>query len=157
MYFECSSQNVERLDRDRFDFITNFHDHLQGEEGMIEQDFKNYFPQLTLCKFDKVLDISPPILMAGSQSSTRMLFGNTWADALHDHAQTPDLFLEKHAAPGYQQAAAEGFACDQVETVIKIRDKSLVLNFVRYIAKLETCSGIRFFGLAGKVLDRTLQ
>lgn len=157
MYFECSSQSVERLDRSQFDFITNFHDHLQGEEGVINQDFKNYFPQLTLCKFDTMLEVAPPIQMAGSQSSTRMLFGNTWADALHDHAKTPDLSLEKHAAPGYQQAAAEGFACDLVETVVKFGDKSQVLNFVRYIAKLETCSGIRFFGLAGKVLDRTLQ
>lgn len=157
MYFESVQQNVDFLDRSKFDFLTKFHDHVIGEGGLIDENFKLYLPQLTLCKYEDQPLFSPGILHSGSQSGTRQVFGEKWADNLPEHEGTPDLELERMAAPGYCRAAETGFSCDLVETVANLPDGRKRLTFVRYIAKLETYSGVRFFALAGTVLDHTLQ
>ena len=157
MYFESVGQNVEYLDRDKFDFITSFHDHFMSGNGLIDENFKAYFPHLTLCQYQDAPLVSPRIIHSGSQSGTRKVFGERWAENLPEHRGTPDLKLEELAAPGYQIAADEGFSCDLVETFVEFPDGGQLLTFVRYITKLETYSGAKFFGLAGTVLNHTLQ
>ncbi len=157
MYFESVGQNVELLNRDKFDFITRFHDHVRNEYGLIDQNFKSYFPHLTICQYQELPLVSPRIIHSGSQSGTRSVFGENWAENLPEHRGTPDMNLEELAAPGYQKAAEEGYSCDLVETFVDFPDGAQLLTFVRYITTLETYSGVRFFGLAGTVLNRTLQ
>ena len=157
MYFESVGQNIELLDRDKFDFITRFHDHVRNENGLIDENFSMYFPHLTLCQYQDMPVVSPRIIHSGSKSGTRRVFGESWANNLPEYRGTPDLNLEELATPGYQNAASVGFSCDLVETCVDLPRGAQLLTFIRYIAKLETHSGIKFFGLAGTVLNHTLQ
>jgi len=157
MTFQSTKQNIDLINQDEFDFIIEFHDYLKGERNIIDGDFKKYFPYLTLCEFKPTLTLAPKIIYSGSLSGTRQVFGQKWAEKLSSNKTTPDEQLETLSAPGYQEAADEGFSCDIIDTVIKTEDGEKTMRFLRYIAQIETYSDLKFFALAGKVLDRNLQ
>lgn len=157
-YFEAREQNVDLLDRSKFEFITHFADYIRASNGEVNEKFGSYFPRLTICKGTENLEVSPPILMVGSDAPQRHLFGDYWADNLATLKRTPDMELERHAVYGYRKAAAEGNYCDFCETRIDLDTGPLRIEFVRQISLLKTRGDVRFFSLAAKILDcQTLQ
>jgi len=157
MRFKSTGQCINAIDSGTFKLITAFHDYLKLREHVIDDDFKYYFPYLTLCEHTCDLDIAPKIIYSASLSGTRQVFGNAWAESPSSNDTTPDIKLERLAAPGYQEAAADRYTCDIVETIIRTNECDIHIEFLRYIAEIETGSGIKFFALAGKILNRTLQ
>lgn len=153
MKFEAEKQDLQFVNSDKFDYILDFHKYVKNQEGTIDNNFKKYFPKLTLFEFVPSPTATPKIIYSGSLSSTREFFGQNWAENLPLTQAAPDPVLGKLAAPGYQQAAEEGFCCELVNTAIFTGSCMKNVEYLRYIATIETGSGHKFFALAGKTLS----
>ncbi len=157
MHFETVPQVIDQLDQTKFEPITTYYQHLRRVNGRIDEQFHLYFPHLMICKYDRDPQISPKILTTGSLSSQRELFGDAWANTISKTETSPDPLLEIAATNGYQQAATDGHSCDLCEFYIHLPTGPKLCTYMRYISVIETHKSIKFFSVAGVLLDRNLQ
>ena len=154
MYLDTQHQSIEALDRSRFEIITSHYDYFRKSNGFITSEFKEHFPHLMICKFEEKPINSPAILLVGSQSCQRDVFGHEWANDVVSIRKTPDIKLETISALAYEQAAIEGHACDLCEGVLATTNGPEVVTFMRYISTIKTHQGFPLFSVAGLILNR---
>lgn len=157
MTFQSTPIRVERLDRSKHGLVASFHDYIVGNRGNLDSRFSEYYPFLSICRFDEAPMVSPDILTVGSSAAQRQLFGDKWADAITYYKRTPDTSLEENAVIGYQQAAVEGFFCDLCETVVNLKGEPTYVSFVRHISLVNLKKGGKLFILAAELEPRILQ
>jgi len=156
---EYSSETLspEKLCRSRFPVITSLHDYLFQNASIIDTDFAEYFPHLTICKPTSSFDLAPPILMMGQKCDQRQLFEFHFGNDAFASGRTPDHELERLAAYGYEYAFENGIFCEQCEALVRFPTGEKLVPFVRYIARYHVPGGHTLIAYAASLLNRTLQ
>lgn len=87
----------------------------QRSLGVMDDEFVQHTPYLTLTDTETGYDKPPEFLLVGKQSAARAVFGDRWADSIRETQKTPISDLEIHSAEGYLNAGIHGFNYDIVE------------------------------------------
>lgn len=113
---KISSQNkTELLKAGTPDILVKLFEWASRTNGVIDQDFINLTPYLTLTWADVDYEKPPTFMMVGRMSAAREVFGDSWADNVRETQETPIADLDKHSAHGYLKAAETGANYDLVD------------------------------------------
>lgn len=120
--------------------------------------YQKFYPRLSICTFDQTLDIAPPILMVGSQSSQAQLFGEDWCNSVINTQQTPDKHLEESKAviSGYRDALLNGTSHLDFCTST-IDDQEQIVSYYKTVARVQTTEGVNVYALLGTLTKPHLQ
>ena len=156
---EYSSETLSpgNLCRTKFPIITGLHDYLFRNKSVIDMDFAEYFPHLTICKPTPSFNLAPPILLMGEKCDQRKLFESHFGSAAFTSGRTPDDELEKLSAYGYEYAFKNGTFCQECEALVRFPSGQKLVPFVRYMARYDDPGGRTLIAYAANLLDRTLQ
>ncbi len=156
---EYSSETLspDRLCRSKFQIITKLHDYISQNKSVIDMEFAEYFPYLTICKPTPSFDLAPPILLMGQKSDQRKLFELHYGDDAFTSGRTPDDELERLAAYGYEYAFENGVFCQECEALVRFPTGEKLITFVRYMARYQDPGGRVLIAYAASLLNQTLQ
>lgn len=154
----CSETlSPERLCRSKFQVITKLHDYFYRNKSVIDIDFAEYFPYLTICNPTQSFDLAPPILLMGQKCDQRKLFESHFGGAAFASGRTPDHELERLAAYGYEYAFENGTYCQECEALVRFPTGYKLVPFVRYMARYKDPGGRTLIAYAASLLNQTLQ
>jgi len=155
--YQGSALSPEMLCQSKHEYIAKFHNYLVRNNWVLDKNFENFFPFLSICEMPGAEDIAPPILALGSKADQRKVFGSKWAMMATQSGTTPDLELEKHSAYGYQHAAENDFFCQKCEAIVTFDNRQVFIPFIRYIARCKEPTGSETLALFVNRLDHSLQ
>lgn len=147
----------DRLCRSKFHVIARFHDYLTRNHGIIDFEFGEYFPHLTICNPTANYKLAPPILFVGKSADIGTLFKGEFGAGAFATGRTPDLGLERRAASGYEYAFENGVFCQECEAIVQFPSGPRYVPFLRYIAKYKEPNGKSMLAYAANLLAPTLQ
>jgi len=155
--YESTRLSPDYLCRSRFEIITRLHDYMTANQFVIDMDFADYFPYLTICQPTKTYDLAPPILLMGNLSDQKRLFETYFGDEAFSTGRTPDKNLERLAAAGYEDAVENGTFCQECEATVMFPGGPKVIPFLRYMVYYRDPGGKQLIAYAASLLNRTLQ
>ncbi|MDJ0614513.1 MAG: hypothetical protein QNJ29_12660 [Rhizobiaceae bacterium] len=155
--YDSKRLSPDYLCRSKFEVITRLHDYMTTNDFLIDMDFADYFPYLTICQPTKTYELAPPILMLGNLSDQKRLFETHFGDDAFPAGRTPDANLERLSAAGYEDAVENGTFCQECEATVVFPDGPKFVPFLRYMVHYRDPGGRSLIAYAATLLDRTWQ
>ncbi|MBL4891501.1 MAG: hypothetical protein JKX91_06705 [Rhizobiaceae bacterium] len=138
-----------------------FAERVASHDNFIHADwYHDFFPVLSICRFDHVLDTPPPILLVGSQSSQTQIFGDDWCKNILITRQTPAEDLEESKATiiGYQNALKYNTSTLEFCTsTITEQNHDRIVHYYKTVARIRTNKGLDLYAYLGTLIDPVLQ